>query len=72
MKKLMFVVAICLSVVFANAQETKSTAAPATKVQSGQKMNRNMLKEAELVQPIKDNLAKDFAGYKFDKAMKLE
>ncbi len=75
MKKLLFVVSMCVAVVSANAQEKKDAPkneAKAKTEQSVQKPMKTMVKEADLLQPIKDNIAKDFAGATVVKAFKME
>lgn len=73
MKKLMFVAVLCISILIANAQEKQSTMKQGTKIEKmGQKAERTPIKEAELMQPIKDDLAKNFAGAKVVRAVKLD
>lgn len=76
MKKVLFVVALCVSVVLANAQEQKVEKKETKEVKKVEKTTvmpgRAPIKEADLLQPIKDNIAKDFAGAKFIKATKLD
>ena len=73
MKKVIFVLSFCLAIVIANAQT--QTTAPAMKTGSAvQKANKpgTPVKEADLLKPIKDNLASDFKGAKFVKAIKMD
>jgi hypothetical protein len=74
MKKVLFVIALCVSVVIANAQEQKVEKTTKTTTKTVEKTTltpaKTAVKEAELLQPIKDNIAKDFAGAKIDKALK--
>jgi hypothetical protein len=74
MKKLMFVAVLCISFLIANAQNgvggvTKET----TKTEKmSQKPVKTMLKEAELMQPIKDDITKNYMGAKIEKALKID
>lgn len=72
MKKLMFVVAFCVSVFLANAQVNQGATQGTQTVKAAQKPDRTPIKEADLLQPIKADLAKNFAGAKFDKAFKVD
>ena len=76
MKKVLFVVALCVAVVFANAQEKKTVEKKEVKTttvkteKTVQTPAKVKIAEADLMQPIKDNIAKDFAGAKVEKAFK--
>lgn len=76
MKKVLFVIALCVSVAFLNAQNQTTpttTTAPTTKVaKTATVPGKTVVKEADLLQPIKDNIAKDYAGAKVMKAFKNE
>jgi hypothetical protein len=79
MKKVLFVIALCVSVSLANAQnqnapKTTTPPTPAPKVMKAPAAmpTRTVVKEAELLQPIKDNIAKDFTGAKLNVSFKIE
>ena len=71
MKKVLLVVALCVAIVAANAQDTK-TAPKAKAEQVTSKAGKNIIKEADLMKPIKDDYVKQVPGAKFEKAMKME
>jgi hypothetical protein len=66
MKKLVFVLVLLVAVLAVNAQVTKSpdTNPPVTKVTAV----RAPVLAADLLKPITDNIAKDFAGYTIKEA----
>lgn len=73
MKKVLFVIALCVSVALANAQTQtapKTPAKPAPAVKTATMPGKTVVKEAELLKPITENIAKDYAGAKIVKAFK--
>ena len=86
MKKVMFVFALCASVILVNAQDQKapkvSTTAPTTQTAptapagkvTNAKVNHGkvFVNENDLLLPIKANIGKDFAGAKINGAFKTE
>ena len=78
MKKVFFVIALCASVMLANAQDqkvektTKTTTKTVEKTTTAAIPGKTVIKEAELLQPIKDNIAKDYTGAKVIHAIKNE
>ena len=75
MKKLMLVVVLFAFGVLVFAQDqkvtTKETTTKTTE-KTVKKSAKTAIKEADLQQPIKDDLAKNYAGAKFDKAFTAE
>jgi hypothetical protein len=61
MKKILFVLVLMMSVVVISAQTSKTTA---TKTKSA----HTAIKVADLQKPIKDNVAKDYAGFAIKEA----
>jgi hypothetical protein len=76
MKKLMFVVSLCLAIVFANAQEQKSEIKEVKKLEKSEKAvqipTKVKVAEAELLPVIKDNIAKDYAGAKIERSFRVD
>ncbi len=73
MKKVLFVLALCVTVIIANAQEKKASPVKTVKTEEVAPMpGKTLIKEADLMQPIKDNIAKDFAGATILKSFKNE
>ncbi len=72
MKKVLLVFALCGAVAIANAQEVKTLPVKAKVEQVAPMPVKTVIAEAELLQPIKDNIAKDFTGSKFERAIKME
>lgn len=75
MKKVLFVLALCAAVVFANAQEKKVVEKKETKMTTAVKTEKtvqkpNIIKEADLLPAIKENIKKDYADFKFSRAIK--
>jgi hypothetical protein len=73
MKKVFVVLVLSIAVLSVNAQETKKAAPEqdkSEKVSAGPV--KSVIKEADLLQPIKDNIAKDFAGAKIQRAIKMD
>ena len=75
MKKVLFVIALCVTVMLANAQNqnapTTTTTTTTTKVAKTAPMpGKTVVKQADLLKPIQDNMAKDYADAKFLKAFK--
>jgi len=69
MKKLMLLTVMCLAIVFANAQTATKTA-PA-KATTEKKSNKTKVEVKDLLKPITENIAKDYAGYKATEAYKV-
>ena len=73
MKKIMLIVVLFTFAAMVNAQEKKETMKETKKTEmKAQDPSKMMVSEANLMQPIKDDLAKNFSGAKFEKAIKIE
>jgi hypothetical protein len=72
MKKIMLITVLFTFAVMVNAQEKKETMKETKKTEMKvQKPAKLMISEADLMKPIKDDLAKNFAGVTFEKAFKM-
>jgi hypothetical protein len=77
MKKVLFLLVLCVAVVFANAQEKKIVDKKDIKTTTVVKtekpvMRPTMIKEADLLPAITENIKKDYADCKFMRAIKNE
>jgi hypothetical protein len=72
MKKLLFVMVLLMGVLVVNAQMDTTKVKTTTTTMSAQQAVRTPVKPADLLKPITDNVAKDYAGYSIKEATSVK
>jgi hypothetical protein len=72
MKKVLFVMVLLMGVLVVNAQMDTTKVKTTTTTMSSQQAVRTAVKPAELLKPITDNVAKDYAGYSIKEATSVK
>ena len=72
MKKLLFITVLLMGVLVVNAQMDTTKVKSTTTTMSTQQAVRTPVKPADLLKPITDNVAKDYAGYSIKEATSVK
>ena len=72
MKKILFVIVLCIAVLFANAQDKKEVKKEKKKIEKTQTPAKVKVEVKDLLAPITEDINKNYTGAKIEKAVKNE